>query len=228
MVVTQNGAKPKESTPPLLKKTFATAVILYAVLIGLTFVPFVGALVFIFAFIVAYLWVYIGFLVACVTFVAAWLLARRILANAKQRLQFALLGGMIAFAVVGIALMASVVCFRYNTHLIGFWLHTRICLDADKARRWAQNVEFVETEYGPERRNWRMPIALQLTGLPAGDVNVDPQTRNVTIEQGSPLSGHWGVWVTAKGRQWDSAPSRLKDAYHLKVEDGVWVWDTED
>ncbi len=225
---TQNGTRPTPETPRLLRKTFTRAVTLYAVLIGSTFVPFLGILVYIFTFFVAYLWLYVGSAIACVTFVAACLMARKHLMSIKQRLQFAFLSGMIAFAVVGIALMASFACFRYNAHLVGFRLHTWICLDAAMARRWAQNVEFVETEYGLERRAWRVPMTLRLTGLPVGDVNVDPETRDVTVEQGGPLSGHWGVWVTARGRKWDSAPDSLKEARHLEVEDGVWVWHTRD
>lgn len=224
---TQNAVGQKPRAPRLLKKTFTAAVILYAVLIGSTFVPFAGMVVFILAFIVEYLWVYVGFLVACVTFVVACVMAKRHLKSAKQRLQFAFLSGMIAFAVVGIALMASFVCIRYDAHLIGFRLHAQIWLDAEAARHWAQNVEYAETEYGLERRSSQVPRTLWLTGLPFGDVNVDPDTRDVTVEQGGPLSGHWGVWVTAKGQTWDSVSNHLKDARHCEIEDGVWVFHTE-
>jgi hypothetical protein len=215
----ETDAKQKQKAPRLLKNMFITVVVLYGVLMGSAGLPF--------AFFVAYLWMYMGFVVACLTFAAGWLIARRLLANSKQRLQFAFLGAAIAFAVTGIALMASFVCLRYDAHLVGFRLHTRIWLDADTARRWAQNVEFVETEYGLRRRTWRIPMTLRLTGLPVGDVNVDSKTRDVTVEQGSPLSGHWGVLVTAKGRDWDSERPHLGDARHLKVEDGVWVFHTE-
>ena len=224
---TQSGAGGKPKAPRLLKKTFTIAVVLYAVLIGSAFVPFVGMIVFILVSIVAYLWMYVGFLVACVTFVVGWLLARRQLKSAKQRLPFALLSGMIAFAVAGIVLMASFLCFRYDAHLIGFRLHTQIWLDAEATRDWAQNVEFVEGEYGLERRSFQVPWALWMVGLPASDVNLDPATRDVTVEQGGPLSGHWGVWVTAKGRAWDGVSNHLEDARHCEIEDGVWVFHTE-
>jgi hypothetical protein len=183
--------------------------------------------VFILAFIVAYLWVYVGLLVACVTFVVAWVLTKERLASTKQRLPFAFLSGMIAFAIVGIGLMASLPCFRYDAHLIGFRLHAQIWLDAEAARHWAQNVEFVETEHRSERRSSRVPWTLWVVGLPAGDVDVDPQTREVIVEQGGPLSGHWGVCVTAKGRGWDSAPDYLQEARCHEIEDGVWVYHTE-
>lgn len=223
----KDGAGQKPRAPRLLKKTFIAAIIVYAFLIGSTFVPFAGMIVFILAFVVAYLWMYVGLLVAGATFVAAWVLGKRRLKTAKQRLQFGFLSGMIAFGVVGIGLMASFMCFRYDAHLIGYRLHAQIWLDAETARRWAQNVEFVETEYGLERQSFRVSRTLWLTGLPFGDVNVDPDTRDVIVEQGGPLSGHWGVWVTAKGQTWDSVSNHLKDARHCEIEDGVWVFHTE-
>lgn len=134
---------------------------------------------------------------------------------------------MIAFALVGIGLMANFVWFRYDVHLIDFRLHAEVWLGAEATRIWAQNVEFVEGEYGLERRSFRVPWTLWMVGLPASDVNVDPETRDVTVEQGGLLSGHWGVRVTATGRRWDDVSDHLTDARHVEIEDGVWVFHTE-
>jgi len=48
----------------------------------------------------------------------------------------------------------------------------------------------------------------------------------VTIYHGSALSGHCGVYITARGKDWkgerwthDPKYDRIK-----KIEDGVWIW----
>jgi hypothetical protein len=221
MAFNSSSLPQKQERPRSLRAVLVKAAVSCGIAIAVLLAPFAAVFLPIFAFLVAYLWVYTGLPAACAGFVVAWLAAR------KQRLQRSALVAVIVYASVGIALMASMTCFRWDPFLIGYGLHTRTWLDADDVRRWAGDLDLVGDDYGGVEVSGP-PLTLRIAGLPAGRVWVYPETRDVTVEQGGALSGHWGVWITARGRQWEAAPAHLEDARSRKVEDGVWVYQTRD
>jgi len=231
---------PPEATPEaggntrgskLLRVTLIVALVLYGGLLACSCVPFIGMFVFIFAFFVFYLWVYVGASAAMVAFTAAFFASRNVFHKRSHRLQFAVQLSAIAFAVVGIPLMAMVPLLPgQNLHMAGYSLHTRIWLDADKVRGWANNLDIPadsDISWGPEsptsRTRW--PLTLQIMAGLTGRVQVDETTREVTLVHGGALSGHWGVHIAARDQDW-AGPR--KDCWIKKLDDGVWIWSTPD
>jgi len=222
MAMARSEKERRQKAPRLLRVSLTTALVAWAVAFGLATMSF-----YILAFLVAYLWLYMGLATAGIAFIAAWPIGWRLLASRKQRLQFASLMAAIGFALAGVALMLSVPLIRYDSHLIGLRLHTRIWLDAGKVRSWAQGLEITDGD-GSQAWPLRRPMTLWLTGLPFGDVRVDTETRDVTVDWGSALAGHWGVFVTGDGQEWNGKHPPSEAMRRLKVEDGVWVWYTQD
>lgn len=228
MPVLGTDVKPKRPMPRPLRIALTVTLILYGTLLVSWIVPIVNLFLFGFSFYGAYLWAYSGFVVVTVVFVGACCVGRKVLANSKQCSQFATLAAASAFALVWMALVTSSLSFRYDPQLVGYRLHTRLWLNADKVRHWAQNLELSEGGEVLKGDSWR-PLTLRMTGLPfGGRVYVDAQTRDVTVEQGGPLCGHWGAFITDKERQWQGEHPYLDEPRLLKVEAGVWVWSTED
>jgi hypothetical protein len=230
MVIAGSNVERKRRVRLFIIAFIAVLVLAVGLLVGLlvvTFGPYVALALPVLAFFVAYLWLYIGLAAAAVIFAAAWLILWRRRATSRRRLQFASLAAAIAFALTGLVLIVSTVLLRYDPHLVGYRLHTRIWLDAETVRSWAQDLEITDAA-GHQEWPLRRPLTLWLTGLPFGRVCVHTETRDVTVDQGGALSGHWGVFVTADGREWNGEHPFLEDMRRLKVEDGVWVWYTED
>ena len=207
----------------LLKGTLIANIVLYAILAGSLYNPFF----FIFFHFVRYLWFYIGALATFLAFGLAWLMARWLFDKSRQRLRFSGQLAGIVFALVGIILIASVPFVRgHDLDMVGYWLHARIWLDAEKVRTWAQGLEIPAGETaGVFRLRW--PLTLWITASLTGRVRVDGDTRNVTLLHGSALAGHWGILVTAPGQVW-RAEAFDEEARYWNLEDGVWVWRTPD
>ncbi len=215
----------------LLRVTLITALILYAGVFASFCVPFVGIFIFIFACFVFYLWVYIGASAAIVAFITAYFAGRNLFEKGRHRLRFAVQSSAIAFAVVGILLMMMVPLLRgQNLHMTGYSLHTRVWLDADRVRAWANSLNITpdsEMQWGPESPTSRVrwPLTLQVVAGLTGRVQVDEMTRDVTVVHGGALSGHWGVHITARNQDW---AGERKDCWIKKLDDGVWIWSTPD
>lgn len=207
----------------LLMVTATVALWLNVGLFALLVLPLVGGIAF---FHIWYLWLYVGAAAAGLAFVAFWLVGRALLSSIRQRLQLAFLSAAIAFAAVGIALMASIIFVRgYRVQMAGYWLHAKIWLDVEQVRQWAQTMDPPKATLGNIELR-RFPTTSWLTGFPAGRVLVDRRTQEVRVIQGSALSGHWGVFVTTKDRQ-RPEDDESTNTYYWKLEDGAWVWCSE-
>jgi hypothetical protein len=207
----------------LLKWTLIATIVLYVGLFAFSCVPFVGWQVFIFAFFAFYLWVYVGVFTSAIVFTAAFLASRKVFHKRRHRLQLAIQLSAIVFAVAGIVVMAMVpLSSGQSVQMAGYSVHTRLWLDADKVRAWANSLGPSED---PAAAPGRWPLSLMIMSVPAGRIDVD-EAGNVTIYRGSALSGHHGVYITARGKNWagerwadNSKYDRIK-----KIDDGVWIW----
>jgi len=201
----------------LLIGTLIVAVALY---IGLfAFAPRLLILVYF----TCYLWAYVGLATSAIVFILALLASRRIFCKRRRRVQLAVQVSAIVFGVVGIGLMVMAPAMSGQSLLMaGYSIHTRIWLDADSVRTWANSLSPSED---PTAAPFKWPLSLMLMSIPAGRVDVDG-SGNVTIYRGSALSGHYGVYITARGRDWAGKPWADTSKYDRikKIEDGVWVW----
>jgi len=208
----------------LLKGTLVANIVLYAGLAVLLVHPF-G---FIFFHCVRYLWLYIGALAALLAFGLAWLAGRRLFGKFRQRLRFSGQSAGILFALVGIVLIGSVFFTRgCDLDTAGYWLHVRIWLDAEKVRDWAQNLDMRSNGTSRVYRP-RWPLTLWMAAPLSGRVCVDADTRDVMLEHGSALTGHWGVFITDKDRSWPAEHDLDEEMRCWKLANGAWVWRTPD
>ncbi len=219
----QNAAR-RTPRSRLLTWTLIVAVALYVGLSVSFFVPFLGLLLWVFIFCALYLWAYVGIFASAVVFMAALLVGHKVFQKRRHRLQFALQLSAIAFAVVGIVLMVMVhLRFGQSLEIAGYSLHTRLWLDADKVRIWADSLDpSDESALSPVR--W--PLTIKLMAVSGGHLHVDGETMDVIICHGSALSGHYGIYVTARGKNWTGERWADTSEYDRikKIEDGVWVW----
>lgn len=214
---TTPGATGRRSASWLLTWTLVTTIALYAGLF-----VFASAL-FIFAYFAFYLWVNVGTLASVIVFTAAFLASHKLFPRRRHRLQLGIQLAAIVFAVTGAAVMAMVPLLGgQSVEMAGYSLHTRLWLDADKVRIWANSLGPSED---PAAAPYKWPLSLMIMSLPTERVDVDG-VGNVTIYHGSALSGHCGVYITARRKNWvgerwadTSKYDRIK-----KIEDGVWIW----
>jgi hypothetical protein len=189
-------------------------------------VPFLGVFVWIFSFCAFYLWVYIGMPAAIAMFLIAYLAGCKVFHKRRHRLRLAIQLSAIAFALAGILLMAIVPLMGgHSLHMSGYRFHVRLWLDADQVRAWASGLD---PSQGSALSPTGWPLTVRVLAGLAGDVDVDEETRDVTIEHGGALSGHWGVHISARGKDWageNSGHGGMGDGVE-KLDDGVWLWST--
>jgi len=201
----------------VLKWTLIAAVLPYVVFFAF------ASVVFFFAFHVFYLWAYAGAFASAVAFTATLLMSCRMFRKIRHRLQLAAQLSAIAFAVAGIVLIGmSFLVSGQRLLFAGYSLHARIWLDADKTRTWANELDLSQ-ESALSSTRW--PLMIKVMTIEGARVDVDGE-RNVTIYQGGPLTGHWGVYITARGRDWTGERWADNPKYDRikKVADGVWIW----
>ena len=220
------NASDRMSGSRILTTTLILAIMLYAGLFAANSIPFVGVFVWIYGFCAFYFWVYIGVPAAITVFPIAFLASRKVLHKRTHRLRLGVQLSAITFALVGIFLMAMApLVGGHRLHMGGYRLHVRLWLDADQVRAWASRLDLSQdSALSPVR--W--PLTVRVLAGVAGRVRVDDETRDVTIEYGSALTGHWGVHISARGKDWagESSGHGGVGDWMEKLDDGVWIWST--
>ncbi|HXC99667.1 MAG TPA: hypothetical protein VN048_10025 [Verrucomicrobiae bacterium] len=210
-----------EATPsapkPLENKLFRLTIIIYAILLIVSFGPLVGLIVSIPFFCTGLLWCYSGLLAVFITLPIAFVLAKR---RGKTLIDATLSSfrwSVIVFGALGLMMWASVfVIPGYKTFTLGYWIHAKIWLDEGQVRYWAASQKGSrDMDETIPYDQW--PSSMRAASMGYGSLRVDPNTKVVTLDDGGGF-GHWGIVVAQKG----SPPSF--GSYAILLQDGAWVW----
>lgn len=217
MVDSGQEQTPERKRKPLGAKLFRYTLWTYLVFFVLAMVPGVGLVVGIPFLMVAYLWCYLGLLVATVAFVMSYFVALRRLYGVKKRLFLAFRRSVVLFGAIGLVLLPSpLVVPGYKTFTLGYWMHAKIWLNVDEVRNWSADSNIPCNEsHEISREHWPSSLKRFCPGF--GTLSIHPETRTVTLTQGGGF-GHWGVVIVPKKQK--ASPL----GYAMKLDDGAWVW----
>ncbi|NIP24248.1 MAG: hypothetical protein GWN67_02655 [Phycisphaerae bacterium] len=174
-------------------------------------------LIFIGIWSASFLVIYIGMPLACLVWATSMGYRIFIRKNRQLMIWTGIKYGIIVFGIMGLVFgLCGLVPPTAKTFMLGFWIHSKVWLDAEEIRRWIKENQ-TSTDPNTNVPLAQGPFSLKMIALYSGRLNYDKQNSTITMFQGSGF-GHWGLTVAPKG-------TPIPDGWCVKkLEDGAWVW----